>query len=372
MLRAATRAEVPAPVAGFLRHAYVDEGDCVSAGTVLFRVEVPDLAARLAAKRAEREAAAAQLALLAAGTRPEEITAQRQRVERTVATRDLAARHLERSRAAHAAESERLAQQIALARAELKAAASALTRAAELRAASAISASDFETAEAQRDVCLAKVEQAIADQRAHDVAGVLQAEQDLSKREQESADACAVLTLMEAGTRPEEIAAQEARVRQLDADVAELESIDARQTIAAPVAGIVVTPHVADRLGQYLAQGAVICEVADVERLAAEVALTEDDARRVAAKQAVRLRARGLTSATVKSHVARIAPAAVNVSEHAGDLPSTVTVACEIANADGRLRPGMTGHAQIDTGQRTIAAIIGDRVRHYLRTEFWW
>jgi hypothetical protein len=32
----------------------------------------------------------------------------------------------------------------------------------------------------------------------------------------------------------------------------------------------------------------------------------------------------------------------------------------------------MSGYARIDTGRRSIAAILHDRVHHYIRTEFWW
>ncbi len=249
-LRAKKRAEVQAPVAGFLRQAYADEGDRVAAGMLLFRLEVPELAARLAGARAARETAAAQLALLEVGARPEEVAAQRERVARAAAARNMAAGHLDRSSAAHAAESERRAQQIVLAQAELKASASALTRATELRSKNAISASDFDTAQAEHDVCRAKVQQAIADLRAHEAAGVLKAEEELATRERDWAEVCAVLGLMEAGTRPEELAAQQARVQQLEADIAELEAIVRKQTIVAPRSGVVVTPHVADRIGQ--------------------------------------------------------------------------------------------------------------------------
>jgi multidrug efflux pump subunit AcrA (membrane-fusion protein) len=371
VLRAETRAEIQAPVAGFLRQVYVDEGDRAAPGMVLCRLEVPELAPRLARKRAERETAAAQLALLQAGTRAEEVAAQRLRVERATAARDLAAQHLGRSRTAHAAESDRRQQQISVSLAELKAAESALTRARGLREQNALSASDFDAAEAHGEVCRARVEQARAEHRAHAVAGVLEEEQELALRTRELGEAQSVLTLMEAGTRPEEITAQEARVRQLEADICELEAIEAKQTIACPAAGDIVTPHLRDKLGQYFAQGALICEAAETERLTAEVALTEDAARRVDVRQRVHLQPRGLTSESVETSVWRIAPAAVPGATDVGKLPSTITVACDVSG-DDRLRPGMSGYARIDTGRRSIAAILHDRVHHYIRTEFWW
>jgi HlyD family secretion protein len=162
-------------------------------------------------------------------------------------------------------------------------------------------------------------------------------------------------------------------LQQLDSRCEAGEIRTARQTIVARVSGIVMTPHVVDRIGHYLPQGSPICEVADADCLIAEIALTEDGVRRVEVQQAVHLRPRGLTSEMPATQVLRIAPAAVFASEEqAGNLPGTVTVACEVDSVDGRLRPGMTGRARIDTGRRTIAAIACDRVKHYLRTEFWW
>ncbi len=374
-LRARTHADVPAPIAGVLRLAYVEEGDCVPEGMVLFRVEVPELAPKLGRKRAERDEAAARLAQLETGTRPEEITAGRQRVERALGARDLAAAHLERTRSAHVAESQRLDQEIVLARAELRAAESALQSARGLREQQALSAAQYEAAAAEADVRAAQVEQALADRRAHDAAGVLVAEQELAGRERELGEAQSALTLLEAGTRPEEITAQRARLRQIEADVEELEAIERKQTVIAPTAGVVVTPHVADRIGRHFSQGEVICVLDDVEQLTAEIALSEDAVRRVSGGQSARLRPRGLTMETIATnvnHVAAAAAATIPGMAATGTLPSTVTIACDVPNPERRLRPGMTGYARIDTGRRSIAAIVQDRVLHYVRTEFWW
>src|SRR5262249_51875259 len=52
-LRPATRADIRAPVAGFLRAVHCDEGDRVSPGAALARLDVPGLESRLAQKQAE-------------------------------------------------------------------------------------------------------------------------------------------------------------------------------------------------------------------------------------------------------------------------------------------------------------------------------
>jgi HlyD family secretion protein len=52
-LRPVTRAEIFAPVAGFLCDVPLDEGDRVSPGGLVARLDIPDLPSRLAQKRAE-------------------------------------------------------------------------------------------------------------------------------------------------------------------------------------------------------------------------------------------------------------------------------------------------------------------------------
>jgi RND family efflux transporter MFP subunit len=61
-LRPVRRAELHAPVAGFLREVYFDEGDAVPIGAPVVRVEAGDLASRIAEKRAELSEARARLA----------------------------------------------------------------------------------------------------------------------------------------------------------------------------------------------------------------------------------------------------------------------------------------------------------------------
>src|SRR5581483_374618 len=68
-----TRAEVRAPVAGFLREVPSDEGEHVSRGAPVARLEIPDLDSQLAQKRAAVREAAARLRMLEAGARPEEV-----------------------------------------------------------------------------------------------------------------------------------------------------------------------------------------------------------------------------------------------------------------------------------------------------------
>ena len=44
----------------------------------------------------------------------------------------------------------------------------------------------------------------------------------------------------------------------------------------------------------------------------------------------------------------------------------------ELDPAPDELRTEMTGHARVDTGRRTIGAILLNQVLRFVRTEFWW
>ena len=76
----------------------MDEGDPVSAGTVLARIAVPELESQITRKQAEIHECEANLRRLEAGPRPEEIAEQRDRVQRAEAWRDLGRRDLEQTR----------------------------------------------------------------------------------------------------------------------------------------------------------------------------------------------------------------------------------------------------------------------------------
>jgi putative peptide zinc metalloprotease protein len=89
-VRPATRAEIRAPVAGFLQAVHFVEGERVSEGTLVARLDVPNLASRLAQKQAQVRETQAKLRLLEIGPRPEEVAEQRLRVSRMAHWRDLA------------------------------------------------------------------------------------------------------------------------------------------------------------------------------------------------------------------------------------------------------------------------------------------
>jgi multidrug efflux pump subunit AcrA (membrane-fusion protein) len=364
-LRSVARAEVRAPVAGFLVEVYCDEGDRVSAGSPVARLEVPDLTSRLVQKRSELREAQARLRLLEIGARPEEIEEQRLRVERARVWHDQARQDLGRLRRVCETELARLDKLIAQCQAELTAAGSAVRRASRLGIA--IATEQYEEAQRREHVCQALLEQARAEKGAREAKGTLEAETELTRRERELADAQAALRLLEAGPRTEEVEAEHARLARLHEETNFLEQLDRKLPIQSPLPGLITTPRFREKVGQYVREGELIGLVEDSVSLEAEVAIPEEDLGRVRPGQTVALRARTLPFETLSAHVDRIAPAAGR-----GEAQSTVVVYCRLGDGGPGLRPGMTGYGRISTGPRPVGRMLLDRAVRFLRTDCWW
>jgi multidrug efflux pump subunit AcrA (membrane-fusion protein) len=369
-VRPASRAELRAPVAGFLQAVDYEEGSPVAPDAVVARLEVPDLPSHTAQKRAEVREAQANLRLLEEGPRPREVVEQRHRVERAAAWRDLARQDLAHARESLEKELARLEEQVAEHGAELDCAEASLDRARRLRGgrtAMVISAEEFAEIEKRCRVCRAQVEESRAQHGARRALGTLEAEAELARREKELADAQAALALLEIGSRPDEVEAARARLDRLREELRYLEGLPDKLQVRSPIAGLITTPHLREKVGQYVREGELIGVVEDPGGLEAEIALAEQEVARVRPGQAVELKARALPFETFRASVDRVAPAAGH-----GEVQSTVTVACRLGDHPADLRPGMTGYARIYTGRRSLGEVLVDRTLRYVRTEFWW
>jgi multidrug efflux pump subunit AcrA (membrane-fusion protein) len=373
-LRPAVRAELRAPVAGFLREISCDQGDRVSPSATVARIEVPDLDSQLVEKREEVREARARLRMLRIGPRPEEVAEQRERVAREKAWRDLSQTDLAQAREALQAELARLDKQIEHDQAELAAAEDGWKRANELhRRQGTISDEQYVEAQRRYRVAEAMLGHAQFQKRHREILGTreaiagLDAQAELARREKDVAEAQAALKLLEAGSRPEEIEAQEARLARLEQELRALERRQGKLLIAGGVGGVIVTPRLKEKVGQYVHEGDLICVVEEPAVLEAEILLGEQEVGRVRPGQTVRLKARTLPLETLAATVERIAPAAATE-----ETKTHVIVYCRLTDPPADLRPGMTGYARIYTGRRSIAAVLIHRVQRYVRTEFWW
>jgi multidrug efflux pump subunit AcrA (membrane-fusion protein) len=369
-VRPLTRAELRAPVSGFLQAVHFDEGGRVTSGSLVATIDIPDLASKHAQKKAEIAEAKAKLRLLEAGPRPEEVVEQRSKVKRAAGWRDLAEQDLRRKRDGHKEELARLDAFITQCEAELENARINVVESTKLYERKALALEQLRDVQKKAVVAEAQCVQAKAQKREKLAVGTQEAEAELARRAKELKDAEAALHLLEAGTRPEEIEAQRAHLHRLEAELAYVEQLQSRVRVVSGVAGVIVTPHLNEKVGQYLKEGDPICEIEDPGSLVVEIPMLEQDVTDVEPGQVVELRPRALPFQTFTGTVERVAPLAAKVEKT--DTQSTITLYCRLNDTAEGLQSGMTGYARINRGQRPVGTVLLTRVLRYLRTEFWW
>jgi len=252
-------------------------------------------------------------------------------------------------------------------RAECDYAKGELARLEKLRPAAVISEADYLLARKAYLVACAQCEQTEAEKRSRAALGTLASESELAERQKELAGEEATLSLLQAGSRPEEIEAAQATVTRLREEVASLNEINNRLTIQSPIAGTITTRRLKEKIRNYFEEGDLVCEVEDAYSLEVLIVLYEDQATRVRPGQKVRLKARSLPFDVLEVEVERIAPCA-----EASERQSTVNVYCWLDDPHDHLRSGMTGYARIRCGRDTMAFVFTNKCLSYIRTEFWW
>ena len=297
----ATEVHTAAEVSGRIVELRVDEGDRIEAGTVIARLDTEDTMLQIARTRADRATAVAQLRLLEAGSRVEDIGQARAQVD--AAGSDAAATD-----------------------AEVKAAQLDLDRFQALLTANAGSVK-------QRDDAQARVDTAKARQRAA-------MDRVRSARE--------ALARLEAGTRPEEIQTARARVAAADAQIAVLEKSERDAAVISPIAGI-VTQKLVDA-GEIVARGTPLVVITDLDHAWANLFVPEPMVPRVTIGQAATV----LTDAggpglegkvTFVSPRAEFTPRNVQTAEERSKLVYRIKVTVD--NAAGVLKLGMPVDAEL-------------------------
>ena len=296
----ATEVRLAPEVGGRLIEVAVKEGDRIKAGDVVARLDDTDTAIQTKRAQAERDQAVAQLRLLQAGARAEDIRQARAQVDSAQA-------------------------EVAAAEAELQSARADLARFEALLASNAGSRK-------QRDDAATKV--AVADARVN------------SARERVRA-AAEGLGRLRAGARVEEIAAARARVAATEAQIAALAKAQTDALLKSPVAGF-VTAKLADA-GEVIARGTPVAVVTDLDHAWANVYVDEPLVPLLKLGQKVSLvtdagqRLDGTISFI--SPKAEFTPRNVQTAEERTKLVYRIKVTAD--NRDGVLKPGMPVEAEI-------------------------
>jgi HlyD family secretion protein len=276
------------------------EGDRIESGAIVARLDTADIEIALRRAAAERDQAQAQLRLLQAGARAEDI----RQAEAQVASANA---------------------EVTAAQSELDSAASDVTRFEALLASNAGSRKQRDDAVTRRDVAEARVRAARERVRA----------------------ATETLGRLRAGARVEEIAAARARVSAAEAQIAALEKNRADATLASPVSGV-VTAKLVDA-GETIAPGTPILVVTDLDEAWANVYVGEPVVPTLKLGQKVPLvtdagqRLEG--TITFISPRAEFTPRNVQTAEERTKLVYRIKVSAD--NREGILKPGMPVEAEI-------------------------
>jgi membrane fusion protein YbhG len=300
-----TDVQVAATVGGRVLEIAVSEGQRVEPGASIAKLDAADATLALARVRADREQAEAQLRLLQAGARPEDI----RQAEAQVASAD----------------ADRGA-----AEADLAAAEADVERFEALLASNSGSRKQRDDAVARRDVAGERVRAARAR--------VTAAREGLAR--------------LRAGARREEVDAARSRVAAADAQIAIWDKAIADATVTAPIAGI-VTAKIAD-VGEIVQPRAPLVTISDLDHAWANVYVDEPDVPRLRVGQSATLftDAGGSGIPGIVSYIsekAEFTPRNVQTAEDRSKLVYRVKVSVD--NKNGMLKTGMPVEAEIPFAQ---------------------
>jgi HlyD family secretion protein len=296
----ATDVRVAPEVGGRILELHLEEGKRVAAGQVIARLDTADAELALRRAEAERDQAIAQLKLLQAGSRQEDIRQARAQ--------------------AQSAEAD-----VTAARVEVEAAEADLKRFEALLQANAGSRKQRDDAVTRRDVAASRLASARERARA--------ADEHVAR--------------LRAGARAEEIAAARARVAAVEAQIATLQKSVADAVVKSPVGGTVTSKLVDE--GEIVAPRAPLAVVSDLDRAWANVYVDEPVVPALKLGQAVTL----LTDAgqRVPGTISYISPRAeftprnVQTADERSKLVYRIKVTVD--NREGILKPGMPVECEI-------------------------
>lgn len=297
----ATEVQVSPEVGGRILDLLVEEGDEVMAGTVIARLDVRDAELQIRRARAEQAAAAAQVRLLQAGSREEDIRQAEAQVQASQAD-------------------------VSAIQAEIRSARLDLDRFESLLAAEAGSRKQRDDAQGRVDV---------AQERLRAAQERVQAARETTAR-------------FRAGARAEEIEAAQARVAMADAQIAFLEKGIDDAIVTAPGPGIITQRLVEP--GEIAAPRVPIVVITDLDNAWANLFVPEPAVPRIGlgAEATVYTDAGGPGLPGTVSFIsprAEFTPRNVQTTEERSKLVYRIKV--RIDNRDGILKAGMPVDAEI-------------------------
>lgn len=309
----ATEVRLAPEMGGRVLSLNVKEGDRIQTGAVVLTIDATDLQLAIARAKTEQASAEAQLRLVRASARSEDVKQAEAQVEAAKAD-------------------------IPAARAELDAATADLQRFDLLLSRKSGSQKQRDDAATRRDVAQARV--------------------DAAQKRVEAAEA--TLARVKAGARREEVAVAESRIATAQAAIASLEDQLKDATLVSPVAGI-VTEKLTE-MGEVVAPRAPVVVITDLDHAWADVYVPEPAVPRITLGQPATLftdaGGQGLQgTVTFISPKAEFTPRNVQTADERAKLVYRIRVTVD--NSGGVLKQGMPVDADLALAPVTAAASAG-------------
>jgi HlyD family secretion protein len=324
----AEAAMVSAPAAGILSEILVNEGDRVTKGQVIARLDATRQKAAIAQAEAQVHVAQAQLADAKAGPRSQEVA---------VAEAELAAAQAALAKLSEGPDENQLIAQradVADAQASLSAAQAAYDT---VRNAPDIGARP-ESVRLQQATNLYNAAKARLDALQKPARAA-----DMAAASAEVRHAQAQLDLVKAGSRPESIAVAESQVQVAQASLEQAKAQLTDTELRSPLTGSVVTLNV--KPGEYITPGGMVARLADLSAWQVETDdVTEAAVVGISAGQPVTITFDAIRGLTLPGKVVRIKPIGENKK---GDMTYTLVIAPD--RNDNRLLWNMTATVVIET-----------------------
>lgn len=156
------------------------------------------------------------------------------------------------------------------------------------------------------------------------------------------------------------------RKNELEARIDLEEERFARTQIRSPVSGVIVTPRIEQRVGQFLTRGMELCVVADVGRVLAEVAVPEADASLIRSGEKAALKLNPYPTRLFHGEVLR--PGS-HVREEEGER--FIIAEVRIDDSAGLLKTGMLGQAKVSTVKVPLITAIFRKPLRYGWKRIW-
>ena len=189
------------------------------------------------------------------------------------------------------------------------------------------------------------------------------ASRDLETKRQAAAEGQAALQLLQAGSRPEEIAAHEAVLERARAELAYVDDRLAMTLIRAPIDGEILTPRFHEHVHEGVDAGGLVCELANTSRMRAEIFTPERDIDAIELGMPAIVKVESYPTHRFEGKVDFIAPAVDGDDQR-------VRIVVELDNAAALLKANMTGYGEIEAGDHSLLHLATRRILRWIRVRY--